>query len=105
MTIPILNPKPTRWWCPSCGLKKTITHHRVETPMHQCDATGLDHPLTVWTPTESPRQRLVVREDYVGDEQGIRYVDGKPIMGISTDHADGSNDLAVFAPAARGEIR
>jgi hypothetical protein len=39
------------------------------------------------------------REDYVGDET-VTSVGGRPIMSIVTTRADGSNDVAVYAPTA-----
>lgn len=52
------------------------------------------------------RSRVVLREreDYVNGErvQLIAVEDGKPrpIMSAVTEHADGSNDAVIFAPAA-----
>jgi hypothetical protein len=46
--------------------------------------------------------RALVREDYIGDENVHYDGEGRPIMAVSVDHGDGSNDLMVNAPAARG---
>jgi len=46
------------------------------------------------------RHELVERGDYVGDETGVAFLDGRPVMAVRTDRADGSNDATVFAPTA-----
>jgi len=44
------------------------------------------------------------REDYIGTED-VTMVDGRPIMSVTTEYADGHTDVAVYAPTAhsRGE--
>ena len=69
------------------------------------------------------RLRLIEREDYVKSDDG-QMIKGEKvydengnwkgalprdsydrvIMAVSTDRADGSNDLGVFAPAARATL-
>jgi len=46
---------------------------------------------------------LIEREDYVGKEHGLTYVERKPISAVKTTRADGSNDIAVFPGCA--EVR
>jgi hypothetical protein len=44
------------------------------------------------------------REDYVGDELVTVNGAGRPVMNVVTTRDDG-NDLAVFAPCARADLR
>ena len=47
------------------------------------------------------RHVLVERGDFIGSEKGIRYdADGRAIMSVTTEKADGTNDLTIFAPTA-----
>jgi hypothetical protein len=45
------------------------------------------------------------REDYVGKEDVQVDGNGRPIMSITTERADGTNDTMVFAPTARAHAR
>jgi hypothetical protein len=40
------------------------------------------------------------REDYVGNEIVPTDANGRPIMSITTERPDGSNDTTVFAPTS-----
>lgn len=65
--------------------------------MHPCPAlSGLTAPFV--EDGVDAVHKLVVRDDYVGAENGLQYVDGRPITSLVTDHADGSNDCTVYAP-------
>jgi hypothetical protein len=95
-----------RWECPACGLQHKTTEPRPHTPMHTCPAlSGLDAPFVEVTGIEFKKHsaRLVVneREDYIGSEVVTLDANGRPIMSVSTERADGSNDLRVYAGAAR----
>lgn len=107
MKIPVLD--PTKFWqCPSCGLQHVTKEPRPHTPMHTCTSLkGMVAPFA-----EVPKgqtllkhslvHRVDYREDYVGDEVGVATdEDGRPVMAIRTEKADGSNDTHVFAPTAR----
>jgi hypothetical protein len=48
--------------------------------------------------------RAVERGDYLRGETQRTGEDGKPYMAVETVHADGHNDLAVFAGAARAAV-
>jgi len=48
--------------------------------------------------------RAVEREDYVGQEIVQYDGNGRPIMSVITDRADGSNDVTVLAPTVRMKI-
>jgi hypothetical protein len=41
------------------------------------------------------------REDYVGREQVQTDANGRPVMSITTERPDGSNDAVVLAPTVR----
>jgi hypothetical protein len=41
------------------------------------------------------------RGDYIGQEDVRLDGEGRPVMNVSIERADGSNDLVVYAPTAR----
>lgn len=86
-----------RWACPNCPV--TTISHDNGIAYHRCAGLhGLTAPLV---PAGSKAEvRLVEREDYIGSEQGVRLVNGRPVMSLVTNRADGSNDAVVFAPTA-----
>lgn len=105
MAIPVLD--PTRWWeCPTCGHQHITREPRAHVPMHPCpDRAGLDVPLVevhtnAGLARGTVRHRVVEREDYEGDAEGLRRADGRPVMAVHTERADGSHDTHVFAPSA-----
>lgn len=94
--------RETRWSCPNCTTTSVTHEARPHTRMHPCKGIGLDAPLV----EDGVDCKVVatVRDDFVGDELGLRYdPNGRPIMNVSTVRADGSNDVAVFAPLAVGD--
>lgn len=90
-----------RWECQHCTVTaKSLTEpERPATPHHTC--RGMAGLLTPMVP-EGFKGQLIVheREDYIGKE--IVQVDGRgrPIMNVSVERPDGSNDVTVYAPAA-----
>lgn len=104
--VPILQPVEKWWECPTCHGQHVTREPRPHTPMHQCVALqGLLAPFVEVHTNEgirrgSVRHRVIEREDYVGNEVGLRYVDRTAVSAIHTERADGSHDTAVFAPAA-----
>jgi hypothetical protein len=96
----------TQWECPNCVAAHQTNDPRTITPMHQCRGlSGLQAPFIRVPPerVELPpgvRVRAVEREDYVGEEIVTENGEGRPIMSVITERADGSNDVHVFAPAA-----
>lgn len=97
-----------RWECPSCGLQHETRDARPHTPMHPCPGLrGLLAPFVEVVgelKKNSVRHVAVEREDYVSDEPRVTVDDaGRPMMAVRTEHADGSNDCHVFAPAASGQ--
>lgn len=92
----------THWHCPFCTATSVTREAQPHTRMHSCMALG---GLTAPMLREGEDSRLVVneREDYVGGED-VTVIDGRPVMSITTEHADGATDVAVYAPSAHGEI-
>ncbi len=88
-----------RWNCPNCPTQ-LVTHSVDPVPFHPCRGlSGLTAPLV--QEGSDARVRAVVREDYVGTEEGVTHdSEGRPVMAIVTERPDGSNDLVVLAPTA-----
>ena len=94
------------WECPACGLEE-----RVKPPLppnaqrwHPCPKLhGLKTPL-VPAGTDCKIEALE-REDYLGTELVRHGDDGRPYAAVRTERADGSNDLAVYAPCAHATVK
>jgi hypothetical protein len=96
MTI-ILERAPQLWVCPNCP----TTAQTVGEPnrFHNCAGlAGLFAPM-VPTGTDA-RVTANVREDYVSREDVQYDGEGRPIMSVTTERADGSSDTVAFAPTA-----
>ena len=96
MAAVILEAPVRSWACPSC---QAVTQTSESAPMHVC--AGLDgrKALFVEVPKIDAKpaaiHRLQEREDFMGGWYGAdRY------MSVRTDHADGRNDILVYAPTA-----
>jgi hypothetical protein len=92
------------WECPACGYEDRT---RPVPPnggrFHPCPKLhGLTAPL-VRAGTDC-KLAASEREDYLGDEVQQAGDDGRPYMNVTTEHADGHTDLAVFSPVARGYL-
>ena len=105
MTVPVLD--PTRHWeCPSCGFQHITRIPAVTSEFHLCPRQrGAYVPLVdVTNRVRNPqkvRHVVVERGDYIGGEVGVRHnAEGMPMMGVRTERADGSNDLAAFPATA-----
>lgn len=48
------------------------------------------------------RVRAVEREDYIGGALVQYDGEGRPVSAVVTERPDGSNDVQVFAPTAKG---
>jgi hypothetical protein len=97
----LLNPPDTRWVCANgCGVID-VTPARVPNRFHVCKAlAGVLAPLV---PIGSGARVVVVdREDFVGKEDVPVDGNGRPVMAVRTERPDGSNDVMMFAPTARG---
>lgn len=107
--VPILNPRK-EWNCPNCDKQDVTVEARPHSRFHNCPGLGgLSAPFVEKSRNPrkgSTRVRKAVREDYVGSERGCTLdEDGAPVMSIVTEYADGSNDVAVFAPTATADGR
>lgn len=97
----ILTPGPQLWVCPNCT--DTAVTRGQGNRYHQCRGLkGLLAPMVL--EGTLCRVRAVEREDYVGDEIVHYDGDGRPVMAVCTDRPDGSNDLLVNVPTARGQV-
>ncbi len=104
MSLPLLDPTK-RWECPSCGHQHVTREARPHTPMHPCPRLkGVIAPYVEVTDAlvkHSVRHVVVEREDFIGNELGVATDDeGRAVMAVRTERADGSNDCHVFAPLA-----
>lgn len=112
--VPILNARKD-WNCPNCEAVDQTNEARPHTRMHNCRGMGgLSLPMTEKKRVSErstllrrkAQVRAVVREDYIGEEKGLVYDEsGRPIMAAVTEYPDGTNDVAVFAPVARIDMR
>lgn len=89
------------WECPnSCGVtERTRPLPPNASRFHTCPALhSLTAPL-VRAGTDC-KVTAVERGDYLRKEHQRTGDDGRPYMAVETVHADGHNDLAVYAAAA-----
>ena len=96
--MPVLLNVVTHWECPNCPITD-VTRGAVANRFHNC--AGM-HGLTAPLVPAGTRCKVeaMVREDYAGREQGLRYDgNGRPIMSVVTTRDEGQ-DCAVFAPVA-----
>ena len=99
-----------RWECPNCVEVYQTPDLQASTPMHPCPSlSGVMAPFVKLPPgkVELPKGVRVVaveRGDYVNGEHVMLDVDGRPVMSVRTERADGSNDCHVFAPAATATV-
>lgn len=103
MQIPLLSAPERRWECPNCPQTAVTREVEPHTRFHACGGLkGLTAPL-VPAGTDC---RVVAkeREDYVGQEDVRLDADGRPVMSVVTEHADGSTDCVVFAPTAHARV-
>ncbi len=98
--MPALLDATKHWHCPACRLEHVTVEPKPHTPFHPCPAlSGLTAPFI--EKGDTAVHKLMVREDNVGFDNGIQYVDGRPIMSLVTEHADGHTDCTIYAPTAR----
>jgi len=95
----LLQPPQQFWECPNCTVTDCTTGQSNR--FHPCAGMGgLTAPLV---PVGSgARVTAVLREDYVGREAVQSDADGRPVMAVVTERPDGSNDVMVNVPTARG---
>lgn len=95
---------PTHWVCVSgCPAHDVTRLAEPHTRFHSCPAHG---GMTMPLVREGERVKVVLndREDYVGDaSDDLTWHEGRPVMSVTTTRDDGE-DVAVYAPTARGGI-
>ena len=104
--VPLLD-ATRQWECPSCHRQHVTRTAQVTSELHVCPAQkGMIVPFVEVDNNHGidgrkVRHVVLEREDYVGAEQGVRLDDeGRAVMAVRTERADGSNDTTVFAGAA-----
>lgn len=107
--VPILELPETRWECPSCGLQDVTREARPHSRMHACRAlAGFTTPMVRVVGRElrknSVTHRVVERGDWIGSERVQLDGNGRPVMAILTERADG-HDTHVYPPTATGAAR
>lgn len=100
---------PERYWeCPSCARQHVSHEPRPHTPLHAC--TGQAGLAVPFVPVKTNggikrgtvRHKIVEREDYIGQEKGVRLdSNGKAVMAVHTERANG-HDTHVFPGTAVG---
>lgn len=95
----ILEPPVRYWACPSCDTVDRTQKPEAHLQFHACPGfSGANLPLVeVRHPDDKPDAKHFVseRQDFIGDETYTPR-----IASIRTVHADGTEDLTVFAPTA-----
>ena len=93
------------WECPACRHSE-----RINPPLpanaqrwHPCPKLHMLKTPMVIAGTDC-KIEAIERQDYLGTEIQRTGDDGKPYAAVRTDRADGSNDLAVYAPLAYARI-
>lgn len=104
-----LQPPKQRWECPSCGEQRATRDARPHTPMHHCPTlAGLAVPFVAagrnGLARGAARHVVEERQDYEAGEHGLARIDGRPVMAVRTERADGSNDATVYAPCATARL-
>lgn len=111
MQVPVLAPPEHHWECPSCGRQHVTRTAKITSELHHCVAMkGLLVPFVevesnAGIKKHSMRHAPIERGDYIGAEVGVRHDgEGKAVMAVHTERADGSHDTHVFAPAAHARL-
>ena len=88
---------PQMWSCPNCP----VTDRTFGQPNRFHNCVGLAGLLAPLVPAGSDVQVTAhEREDYIGREDVQIDGNGRPVMSVTTEWADGSNDTIAFAPTA-----
>lgn len=97
--VPILNAPIINWWCPNCASRSQTQQSAPHVRYHTCPGNRM-MSVPMLREGEVAKVTLHDREDYVGDEEVQRDENGRPVMSVTVERADGSNDTAVYAPTA-----
>jgi hypothetical protein len=101
MATPLITGVIQEWYCPNCKATGVTNERRPHQRFHPCAGLrGILAPLV----EASARVQVtaVEREDYVGSERAQTDENGRPVMAVKTEYADGHSDVAVLAPVATG---
>lgn len=101
MEVPIIG-SATDWWCPKCKASDQTNEPKPHLRMHVCPKLGGITAPMIHAGTKAKIVRHD-REDYVGQELVQRDPQGRPLMSVTVERPDGSNDTIVYAPMARGK--
>lgn len=94
----LLEPPVTRWECPNCDATDTTRVAGPHSRFHACSGlAGMTAPMV--PEGTSVKVTAIEREDYIGDEDVQTDANGRPVMQVVTERADGT-DVIVFAPTA-----
>lgn len=86
-----------RWVCPNCPA--AVRTAGQPNRFHNCSGLGgLSAPMVL--EGVDCKVVMVEREDYLGSED-VRLVNGRPVMAVKVERADGSSDCVVYAPTAK----
>ena len=97
MTERLLNGEH-QWECPNCDAAHVTTLADPHAPFHNC--AGLSGLLAPYIAAGTKAKvEAVTRGDYVAGEQGLRYLNGRPVMSVVTTRDDGQ-DCTVFPGSA-----
>ncbi len=100
--IPLLAAPERRWSCPNCSHTDVTREAQPHSRFHNCAGlAGLSAPM-VPAGTRC-KVKAHEREDYIGGELVQFDGNGRPIMSVEVTRDDG-NDVAVYAPTARGSF-
>lgn len=98
----LLQPPVTLWDCERCPCEDRTQVAGPHTRFHSCAALGgAQVPMRIRG--SGARVILREREDYIGAERvQLMQIDGqaRPVMAAVTEHPDGRQDAAVYAPTA-----
>ena len=87
------------WECVRCRHEHRTVVVAPHVPMHNCPAMStMSLPMT--EVGADVQVRVVEREDYVGGNI-VTYANGRPVMAVATDHADGRVAVHAYAGHAR----
>jgi len=97
--------EPARHWeCPKCSFTDVTHEARPHSRFHVCAGLkGLTAPMV----PAGTRVKVTVheREDYVAGEEVQTDEEGRPVMSVTIEREDGSNDTTVYAPRASAKVR
>lgn len=91
----------TDWECPNCPVTdRTRPLPPNAARFHTCPGLRMLTAPLIRAGTDC-KVIAVQREEYLGREIQETGDDGRPYSGVQTVRADGSNDVAAFAPLAQ----